>query len=45
MSPSCKEKFLKIEFGLSYYMIGHVPVKLQFQYRSNLNKNKINYIL
>ena len=45
MSPSCIEKFLKIELTLVYKMIGHFPVKSQSQYRNNLNKNKINYIL
>jgi hypothetical protein len=45
MSTSCIEKFLKMELTLVYKMIGHFPVKSQSQYRNNLNKNKINYIL
>jgi len=45
MSPSCIGKFLKIELTLVYKMIGHFPVISQSQYRNNLNKNKINYIL
>ncbi len=45
MSPSCIEKFLKMELTLVYKMIRHFPVKSLPQYRNNLNKIKINYIL